>query len=504
MPASLIQILPQQYTIADSVPIQNIMPNVSPNVYTYNSLMPQTEPIILQNIASYSVPPTTMTVLNSNVNNIFPTASVPSTIHFPNAGKISKQSSSLQLNVDYKQNNRIKKTKSKNTRNQNSNEIMNQNELMHNNDWCEIEKGRIAQMYRAIQWMDETVEVDNVDGIQPPRKMGPKCSSDYCKNSSIRHCYDFSEQLREEIFNFFWKQLNWIERKIYVCGLIKFCSTKQSCNSQKSNVPSLNYFLRISDNEKSVCKKMFINTIGIAEQTLRLWMSQIQCSESITVQSMGVPSTKENITCKSNAVKSPENVFESKQQESPGYWIREKVKKARERGEAYFGYSIKKCDAKTGRRSYGRAVREQRSLGPPCTSAFCKRSTKRQCSRFSQTVRQNIFDIFWKTLGWDERKAFITQSVDLMQPKRRTCIDVESSRRGVTCSYFLYIDDNRYNICRQLFLSTLGIKEATVQYWLMQNSAEQEKQRENNVSGHFGGDKSLNKSKRIRLPDQHL
>lgn len=218
------------------------------------------------------------------------------------------------------------------------------------------------------------------------------------------------------------------------------------------------------------------------------------------MQIVGPVITRENTTAKANVAKSPVNVFESKQQESPDYWIRDKVKKARERGEAYFGYSTKSDDTKSGCRSYGRKLREQRSLGPPCTSSFCERSTKRQCSRFTETIRQRIFDRFWKSLGWDERKAFIIESVDIMQPKRRTCLDVQSSRRGVTCSYFLRIDDKRYNICRQLFLSTLGIKEATVQYWLMQNTTETGKGVESSKTE--CAEVRVYKSKRIRLPNQ--
>lgn len=492
LPASIIQILPQQYAIAGTLPMQTIMPNLQPNIYNYNPVVASVDPIIVQNIASFNVPASTVTVLNSNVNH--PISAVPK-IYLPMAGTVSsKESSYLHVTQlddnNSKQNDRIEKF---NSRDNGSNPACNEMP----DDWCQMEKMRVAKMCETTQWTGETV----YDDIRPPRKMGPKCSSEFCKNSSTRHCYEFSEKLREEIFNFFWQQLNWNERKIYVCDLIKLYAPKQNCTAAAHTVSSLNYFLRANGTAKSVCKKMFINSIGIGENTLRQWMGHVQRKESVPVKIVGDVVSKE--TNKATVARTPECVFESKQQQSPDYWIRDKVKRARERGEAYYGYCNKNVDAKSGRRSFGRALREQRSLGPPCTSSFCERSKKRQCSRFTETIRQHIFDRFWKTLGWDERKTFIVESVDIMQPKRRTCIDVESSRRGVTCSYFLCIGGQRHNICRQLFLNTLGLKEATVQYWLMQNTTEHDKRKEGAEMepADRNGAMRLYKSKRIRLPD---
>lgn len=465
--------------------MQNMMPNLQSNIYNYNSIVAQAEPIAVENLTSFNVPPPTVTVLNSNVNNDFP-QSAPQKNLLPITGAVSKESSYLDFNS--KQNDRNDEWESKgNSFNQRTDEI--------STDWCQMEKIRIAKLCKAAHWTEDDVCSTLDADIQPPRKIGAKCSSEFCKRSSSRHCYEFSEKLREVIFNFFWQQLNLMERKVYVCDLIELNQAKRSCTSASQSVSLLNYFLRINSIPRSVCKKMFINTIGIGEHTIRLWMSQLQRNDSTSIDVIVVNSTKENTKNKVSVAKSPECMFKSKQQESPDYWIRDKVKKARERGEAYFGYCIKTFDAKSGRRSYGRTLREQRTLGPPCTSSFCKRSTKRQCARFTEMIRGRIFDRFWKTLGWDERKAFVIESVDIMQPKRRTCLDVKSSRRGVTCSYFLCVDGKRHNICRQLFLNTLGIKEATVQYWLMQNTTEQ------NYADQSGAMRVF-KSKRIQLPDQ--
>lgn len=484
---SWIQILPQQYAIAGNVPIQTMMPNLQSNIYNYTPIMGQAaEPMFVPNLTLFNVPTATVAALNSNVKNSYPT-SAASEIYVPIVGTVSKESSYLDVQVDYSNLNLVK------SKSDSENATPNMSETTI--DWCQMEKIRIMKMCETTQWTGDTV----ADNIQPPRKMGAKCSSEFCKNSSARQCYEISEKSREEIFNFFWQKLTWTERQVYVCDLIQLSTTTRNGPTSECNMLSLKYFLRVNGIAKSVCKKMFINTIGIGENTLRSWMKQVPAEEKSADKTLKANNVRGGATRKANVAKPMECVFETKQQESPDYWIRDKVKRARERGEAYFGYSIKADDPKTGRRSYVRTLREQRSLGPPCTSSFCERSTKRQCSQFTNTIRQSIFDRFWKTLGWDERKSFIIESVDIMQPKRRTCLDVESSRRGVTCSYFLHINGQRHNICRQLFLSTLGIKEATVQYWLMQNTTEQA---EGTVECRTGRDGvvPLYKSKRIRLP----
>lgn len=55
----------------------------------------------------------------------------------------------------------------------------------------------------------------------------------------------------EKIFQFFWKRLDWDERKVYVCsaGLRMWTST-------------LAYLLKVGD-EKRVYKNMFLSTLGL-------------------------------------------------------------------------------------------------------------------------------------------------------------------------------------------------------------------------------------------------
>lgn len=483
-----IQTLPQHYALATAVPLQ-IQQSLQPNIHFNYNVLSNSEPIILQSVTSPTLPynvPSTLTVLNPNNN------SSSAIIHLPNIFSsetvtIEKQSSSLDIKTNQNMTEKSKQNLFKNEK------IIKNERKCIPTDW-KLEKERLEKLCCENSYIRNLCKNKKTEQaiavITQPRKIGPKCSSDYCKYSSKRQCNEFTETMRNDIFNFFWNELNWNQRKVFVSDLVKLNPVKQRASETSRRNYSLNYFLRMNDKAWSVCKKMFINTVGIGECTLRFWLDQLQTEKDpdktkienevkfvkVSNEDSFVNSKemRQHVTTNTIDLTTPENTFQSKQQESPEYWIRDKVKKARERGEAYFGYCVKKYDTKTGRKSYGRTLREQRSLGPPCSSAFCERSTKRQCFRFTETIRQEIFDTFWKKLGWDERKTFISEAVDVMKPKRRTCIDVESSRRGVTCSYYLCINDQRYNICRQLFLSTLGIKEATVQYWLMQNSMEKQ------------------------------
>ena len=51
--------------------------------------------------------------------------------------------------------------------------------------------------------------------------LGPPCSSEYCKKSSLRNCCSFNEDQRRWIFNKFWSMSSWSERRLYVHTLVE-------------------------------------------------------------------------------------------------------------------------------------------------------------------------------------------------------------------------------------------------------------------------------------------
>ena len=134
-------------------------------------------------------------------------------------------------------------------------------------------------------------------------------------------------------------------------------------------------------------------------------------------------------------------------------------------GEAYLGYKR----SKDGKVTHDTG-REARKLGPQCTSQMCKNSKVRGCNLISNEKREHIFQAFWKSMTWEQRNVYILNLIDFIPTKRPGNASSESRRKG-TLIYNLKVDDKKIQVCKKMFLQTLGIKEWTVRYWLA-NSTE--------------------------------
>jgi len=80
----------------------------------------------------------------------------------------------------------------------------------------------------------------NVDRVG--KNIQPGCSSKVCKKSQKRKCNEITEVDRLRIFNNFWKNLNWGEKKTYVSSLVITTVVKQQTveSSQRNNTLSYN------------------------------------------------------------------------------------------------------------------------------------------------------------------------------------------------------------------------------------------------------------------------
>lgn len=52
-------------------------------------------------------------------------------------------------------------------------------------------------------------------------------------------------------------------------------------------------------------------------------------------------------------------------------------------------------------------TKEGKALGPRCTSAFCRKSTLRECEAIGEEQRKLIFQKFWSMKSWSERRLFV-------------------------------------------------------------------------------------------------
>ncbi|CAG4919702.1 unnamed protein product [Colias eurytheme] len=103
--------------------------------------------------------------------------------------------------------------------------------------------------------------------------MGPPCSFKcrlVCANK-------FSEEERQAIFNSYWELGNLQRQRAYLSSCIKPLKVAyrrikvdvQNNQPAKPRNPNTAYYLLINGIEKRVCKKFLLNTLGIAERTLR-------------------------------------------------------------------------------------------------------------------------------------------------------------------------------------------------------------------------------------------
>lgn len=115
-----------------------------------------------------------------------------------------------------------------------------------------------GQGYLGYRRFGSTVKQDVT---RSARKQLDTCSSKFCNRSAVRNCNLFSATERSSIFQYFWK-MKWCQKKFYVCNLIESEFSKRK------------YYLMKSDNKKvQVCRRMFLNTLGIKEKMIRCWLS---------------------------------------------------------------------------------------------------------------------------------------------------------------------------------------------------------------------------------------
>lgn len=134
---------------------------------------------------------------------------------------------------------------------------------------------------------------------------------------------------------------------------------------------------------------------------------------------------------------------------------KKKARKNREIGKQYWGY--RRHDSKIKQD----VIRAERRQSPTCKSKYCIRSTLRHCSLFSEEERSMLFERFWK-MNWNQKKAYVCNLIKVDANKTNPAA---KSRRSRT--YFLMKTNSReYQVCRKMFLSTLGIKEKMMRYWV--------------------------------------
>lgn len=110
------------------------------------------------------------------------------------------------------------------------------------------------------------------DQEREKRVMGIRCTSKQCENSKLRHCNLISEEDRHQIFNTFWNKMSWDQKKTFVLSMVDVSVPKRRTTGGDSRrTGTKTYHLKVIEEKKRVCSKMFLNTLGLKEWTVRYW-----------------------------------------------------------------------------------------------------------------------------------------------------------------------------------------------------------------------------------------
>ncbi|XP_063343475.1 uncharacterized protein LOC134637072 isoform X2 [Pelmatolapia mariae] len=318
-----------------------------------------------------------------------------------------------------------------------------------------------------------------------PRAIGPRCTSDACKKATNRLCSEITEETRKKVFNEFWQHMNWAQRKLYVAGQVDRDPVERS---RAAGLPSrrsvsLRYHLMVDGKRTQVCKNMFLSTLGIGEWSVLNWATEktesnksksekkpVVTARPVDSNTALVTQEHMNATDKDkNRPPEKEGAIRKKSRVAkPLTWKQNCQKQLRMEGKPYT--SKRKKDGAT-------ITKAQRSMGPRCTSSACKRASNRFCADFSDETRSGLFTAFWQCMNWTQRKVYVAGLVDC-DPVERTRAPWTQSRRSVSMRYHLIANGDKKQVCKKMFLSTLGIGEWSVLNWA-QNASQLDDSEEN-------------------------
>lgn len=128
----------------------------------------------------------------------------------------------------------------------------------------------------------------NTKKIVPARTLGPVCNKSWCRKGG-RKCAEFSEEHRQKIFSDF----NGLgDIKLQREFIVRFVEQKVKKSTTKSIGESrrvyTNFFhLSLDGRRVRVCRKMFVNTLGISDKIMRTSLQKLQDSGVLEEENRG-------------------------------------------------------------------------------------------------------------------------------------------------------------------------------------------------------------------------
>ncbi|GFS01565.1 DNA repair protein rhp54 [Elysia marginata] len=124
----------------------------------------------------------------------------------------------------------------------------------------------------------------------------------------------------------------------------------------------------------------------------------------------------------------------------------------------------KERQARKRKRNHGMEYRTEsgklfknKGVKEPCDVEVCKKRGL-SCHRFSQKLRSDINGGFYQSGQLADQRRWLLSYVDVQKPKRTK----NTSRKGRTMKYHLPFEKEKVQVCRKMFLNTVGIDERQV------------------------------------------
>ncbi|XP_073982707.1 uncharacterized protein isoform X4 [Rhodnius prolixus] len=108
--------------------------------------------------------------------------------------------------------------------------------------------------------------------LKKARNMKPPCHCALSKTTDLYKCKIFTEAERAIIYHKFWKNLSWKKKKKFVDALVE---RSGKSGDGRSGEDSCIFNLEKNGERYRVCRKMFLNTLGIGEWSLNNWLKNI-------------------------------------------------------------------------------------------------------------------------------------------------------------------------------------------------------------------------------------
>ena len=108
-----------------------------------------------------------------------------------------------------------------------------------------------------------------------PRELGPRCCCKLSQKKNVLKCSEFNDDERQEIFNHFWEELTWDEKKLYVTSMVEMKSVKRRTGEDRDHSrrnTSLIFSFKRNGTKARVCKEFFLSTLNLGEWTLYSWV----------------------------------------------------------------------------------------------------------------------------------------------------------------------------------------------------------------------------------------